>query len=433
MDGALQLWQALLAVTAAVFTRPSFELFGQIATGWILCPGRRTITGMLPSADPAGKHPHDAFHRFFRDGAWKTPAFWRHQSVPLIKQYCPAGTTVLLLVDDSIIHKSGRHVQDADVFRDPVRSTVRKIVYAFGLNVVLLCVCVRVPGRNQPVALPVNTRIYLKSGPSHLMLTALMVQELATWLPEHHFHLVGDGAYASLAKLDLPRTIVTSRLRRNAALFDLPPARLPGQRGRPRLKGPRLPSLARIAATAAPDQWQRTRVRLRDRTVDRLLLTRVVLWYQVTGALPIQVVIIRDPATHEHDDYFFTTDIQAEPAAVVAAYADRWSIEVTFREVKQHLTPQHPQSWRRRGPSRNVTLGFWLYSTVWLWFLQAGGDQPAWPHRPWYTRKRSPSFADALAALRAALWRERFSAAIPVAPEFAKMADTAIAALARAG
>ena len=66
MDGALQLWQALLAVTAAVFTRPSFELFGQIATGWILCPGRRTITGMLPTADPEGKHPHDAFHRFFR-------------------------------------------------------------------------------------------------------------------------------------------------------------------------------------------------------------------------------------------------------------------------------------------------------------------------------------------------------------------------------
>ncbi len=432
MDGAL-LWQTLLAVTVTAFTRPSFELFRQIASGWILCPGRRTITGMLPTADPEGKHPHDAFHRFFRDGAWKTPDFWRCQSVPLIEQLCPAGTAVHLLVDDSIVHKSGRHVQDAGVFRDPVRSTVRKIVYAFGLNVVLLCVCVRVPGRDQPVALPVHARVYVKGGPSHVMLTALMVQQLAAWLPLCHFRLAGDGAYASLAKLNLPRTLVTSRLRRDAALFDPPSDRQPGQRGRPPKKGRRLPSLERIAATAAPDQWRLARVRLRNRTVDRLLFSRVALWYHVTGALPLRVVIVRDPTGHEHDDFFFTTDIHAELSAVVAEYADRWSIEVTFREVKQHLTPQHPQSWRRYGPGRNVTVGFWLYSTVWLWFLQAGRQQPAWPHRPWYTRKCSPSFADALAALRAALWRTRFYRAITAAPEFAKMADAAIAALARAG
>ena len=49
---------------------------------------------------------------------------------------------------------------------------------------------------------------------------------------------------------------------------------------------------------------------------------------------------MREPTGREHDDFFFTTDIHAAPAAVVAeyayAYADRWSIEVTFREVKQH-------------------------------------------------------------------------------------------------
>ena len=214
--------------------------------------------------------------------------------------------------------------------------------------------------------------------------------------------------------------------RRDAALFDLPPARQPGQRGRPPKKGRRLPSLENIAAAAAPDQWRRAQVRRRDCTVDRLLISRVALWYQVTE-LPIRLVIVRDPAGHEHDD-FFSTDIRAEPAAVVAEYADRWSIEVTFREVKQH-----PQSWRRCGPSRNVTVGLWLYSTLWMWFLQAVGDQPAWPHRPWYTRKRSPSFADALAALRAALWRQRLSPAITAATEFARIVGAAIAALARAG
>lgn len=70
MDDAL-LWQALLTMTTAAFTRPAYRIFCQIASGWILCPVRRTITGMMPTADPERKRPHDAFHYFFRDAAWK--------------------------------------------------------------------------------------------------------------------------------------------------------------------------------------------------------------------------------------------------------------------------------------------------------------------------------------------------------------------------
>jgi hypothetical protein len=432
MDGTV-LWQTLLAVATAVFTSRSYPLFREIATGWTLCVCRRTVTGMMPFADPGGHRAHDSYHRFLRDGAWKTTRFWHAQTVGLIQALCPADGPVHLLVDDSIVHKSGRKVEDAGVFRDPVRSTVRKIVYAFGLNVVLLCVCVRLPGRPQPVALPVNARLYVKGGPSHVELTAIMVRELAAWLPDRRFRLVGDGAYASLASASLPRTHVTSRLRRDAALFDPPRPRRPGQRGRPAKKGTRLPNPQQIATQTAPDQWRLAPIRLRDRTVDRLLHTRVVLWYEVTGATPVLLVIVRDPKGHEHDDFFFTTDTDATPAAVVAEYADRWAIEVTFREVKQHLTPQHPQCWRRCGPERAVTLGFWLYSTVWLWFMQACGDQPAWPVRAWYPRKCSASFADALGTLRATLWRQRLSGVTATAPEFAKLADAMVDALARAG
>jgi hypothetical protein len=201
------------------------------------------------------------------------------------------------------------------------------------------------------------------------------MRERAESLPERCFRLVGDGAYAPLAKADLPRTHVTSRLRRDAALFELPPPRQPGQRGRPRKKGPRLPIPPQIAAGATSVQWRRTNIRWRDRTVDRLLLRRVMLWYQVTGALPILLVIVRDPRDHDHDDFFFTTDIQAHPADVVSDDGDRWAIELTFRDVKQLLTPQHPQSWRRSRPRRTVAVGFWLHSAVCLWFIRAVGDK----------------------------------------------------------
>ena len=41
-------------------------------TSWILCTARRTVTGILPFADPMGKHAHDAYHRFFPDARYNT-------------------------------------------------------------------------------------------------------------------------------------------------------------------------------------------------------------------------------------------------------------------------------------------------------------------------------------------------------------------------
>ena len=426
-------WQAVLAVATAAFTRPAFRIFREVACGWILCPVRRTITGMIPTADPDRKRSHDAFHHFFRDARWLIENLWRSQPLALVAALCPPDLPLLLLVDDTLIHRHGRHVEGAGDFRDAVRSTARRTVFAHGLNVVALCVCVRVPGLCQPIALTVNTRTFEKGGPSHVTLAAIMLKELATWLPQHRFRLVGDGAYASLAKLPLPRTRVVSRLRRDAALYERPAPRRPGTPGRPPKKGVRLAAPPGIAAQAAATEWKAVDVRQRYRTVKRLLLTRVVLWYEVTGENPLLLVIVRDPSGHEHDDYFFTTDIEADPAAVAADYSDRWPIEVTFRDTKQLLTPQHVQSWRRFGPTRAADLGFWLHAAVWSWFLPSVRDKSFWPDRPWYTRKRSASFADALAALRGTLWTDRISPLLAPAPESAETIKAIIASLARAG
>jgi hypothetical protein len=51
-----------------------------------------------------------------------------------------------------------------------------------------------------------------------------------------------------------------------------------------------------------------------------------------------------------------------------------------------------------------VALARWLYSAVWHWYLAVHAEDHTWPDRPWYTSKRTPSFADALAALRSETW-----------------------------
>ncbi len=62
-------WNALLTQTRPVFRAPSFAIFTELITGWVLAPGRRTVTAMITLADPAGQRSHDAFHSLVRDGA----------------------------------------------------------------------------------------------------------------------------------------------------------------------------------------------------------------------------------------------------------------------------------------------------------------------------------------------------------------------------
>jgi hypothetical protein len=92
-----------------------------------------------------------------------------------------------------------------------------------------------------------------------------------------------------------------------------------------------------------------------------------------------------------------------------ARYSGRWSIEVTFRDVKQCLGGEDPQSWKGAAPERAASLSFWLYSAIWTSHIVTFGADRTWIPRPWYPKKETPLFLDALAALRRTLWSERIT------------------------
>jgi DDE superfamily endonuclease len=392
-----------------VFGAPSFAIFTDLLTGWVLAPGRRTVTAMITVADPAGGRAHDAYHRFLRDGVWNLSGLWRLLATHAVTRFAPSGV-VSLDCDDTLFHKSGRNVVGAGNFRDAVRSTGQRVVYALGLNLVVVTLRITPSWGSMPIALPVNARLHKKKDPITTVEHATaMMRELANWLPDRQLHLCADGAYASLAGADLPRTQVTSRMRRDAALYEAAPPRT-GKRGRPRLKGQRLPTPPEIAAQARPRDWAKVTVDLRGRKVERLILTRDVLWYRVNAEELVRLVIVADPSGVEPDDFFVTTDLTASGADTASRYAGRWSIEVCFRDVKQDLGGENPQSWKRKGPERAACLSLWLHAMTWCWYLTEHPAGDTWIPRPWYPRKSTPSFLDALAALRRSLWTERINA-----------------------
>jgi DDE superfamily endonuclease len=399
---------ALLELARSGFTAPSFALLVDLLTGWVLAPGRRTITGMIAVGDPGGRRAHDAYHRLVRDGAWSMVGLWRVLAIHAVGAFAPTGV-VALDCDDTLFHKCGRKVDGAGVFRDAVRSTVAKVVYALGLNMVVVTLRVQPGWGGPPVAIPVNARLHRKSeATTTIEHAAAMIRELADWLPERCFHLAADGAYATLAGAGLPRTHLTSRIRRDAAIYDKAPPHT-GRRGRPRTKGARLPKPAELAARTRRSHWHSVAVDERGRTVQRLVCVRDVLWYAVNKQDLLRLVIVRDPAAVQPDDFFITTDLTATGAQIASRYAGRWSIEVCFRDVKQNLGAQNPQSWKRQGPERASCLALWLHALIWCWYLQVHPTGRTWIPRPWYTRKTTPSFLDAVAALRRTLWSQRIT------------------------
>jgi hypothetical protein len=401
---AAQTWEVMLAGFLPAFTSPSFAVFIRMAEGWALCPVQRTITRIYQFAEPHGEKAHDAYHRFFREGASSTAVLWRRLAETLVAALCPQGK-IMMDLDDILFHKSGRKVEGGAWWGDAVRSTGQKVVPGFGLNLALLTLRIEPPWGGEPLGLPINLRLPRKGGPSLLELAEDMVREIVSWFPQRRFHLCAYGFFAPLASAELPRIHLTSWMRRDAALYELPPPRRKGQRGRTRKKGKRLSTPEQMAQ--AKTGWRRVMVCERGKNKERLLLVREVMWFKVLPRKLVRLVIVRDPQGKQKDDFFFTSDPEGAPEKIGANYASPWSIEDTFKNVKQDLGGQDPQTWKEQGPERAAAFAFSLYSLIWLFYLKTNPCRPVWTPRPWYIHKSNPSFKDALAALRRVLWRDK--------------------------
>jgi hypothetical protein len=122
-------WSAIIASVASAFTRPSFAIFADLAAGWVLTPGRRTITRIIGVIDPANRRAHDAYHRLLRDGVWQMERLWATLAVAIVDRLVAPDAQVVLDLDDTVHHKTGRRIEGAGIFRDAVRSTRNRVVY----------------------------------------------------------------------------------------------------------------------------------------------------------------------------------------------------------------------------------------------------------------------------------------------------------------
>ena len=417
MDQLIPTLAALLEGFADCFRQETFQTFGLIVAAWALCPGPHTISEVWQATGLAAKRHHDLAYALFSSARWDWDDLGKVLMLLIAAHLIPTGA-VWLAVDDTLAHKRGAKVAFGGFFLDAVTSTKRRKNFRFGLNWVVLGLAVHLPFRpDRYFCLPVVWRVYKKKGTAghckRTRLAAELARRVAECLPDRECWLVGDAAYLTAAVLKgRPANLrVIGPLRWDAALYEPPPARRPGERGRARKKGERLPTPRRmIEDTEGYPASEMDMAFLTRRRRLRVQVVRDVLWYSGAGTEPVTLVLVRDAAGEWRDTVLLATSQDVSAAFVLGGYCRRWSIEVAFFDSKQFLGLHEPRVWSERSVERAHPMAWFVLSLTVLWYAVAGKDgRQVHRDRPWYTRKKTPTFTDMLGALRLHLWENRIS------------------------
>ncbi len=412
----------VLAPVAPLFSKRVWQHAQVLVAGAILAPGARTVSSTLRAMGLEREKRFHRYHRVLSQASWSSLKAGRVLLGLLVEAFVAEGDPLVVGIDETLERRYGKKISAKGVYRDPVRSTQENFVKSSGLRWVCVMLLVEIPWASRVWALPFlsalapSERYAAKRGRRHKKITEWAWQLLLVvrrWYPQREIVAVADRAYASLKllercrKLGNPITFIT-RLRLDAALYEPAPPRRPGQRGRPRLKGERLPNLSEVAED--PNTvWKLTTIANwygeRERMVE--ISSATAVWYS-TGlfAVPVRWVLVRDPQAQFKTQALLCTDLNADPQKIVCWFVMRWQLEVTFQEVRKHLGFETQRQWSEMAIRRTTPALLGLFSLVSLFahgrMRQAAGAfrQAAWYH------KSHPTFADALALVRKELWAQ---------------------------
>lgn len=434
----------LLHALAPHFTQPTFARFVTLLGAAILTPGRRTVSNLLRTAGDLAPGHDSAYRRVLSEARWSGLEVGCALTRFLLDRLVPDGP-VHLVGDDTVDGHPGPRVYGKGRHRDAVRSSHSFTAWRYGHKWVVLAVLVRFPFAARPWALPVLVDLYLPpeaskdAGRPHRTPSQRMCRLLRVPLgrfPDRTFVFAGDSGYGShevarFCHRHRGRLTLVSKCHPDANLFEPPPPY--SGKGRPRVKGDRVPKPRQAAASAKLSALGVTWYGGGTRRVEAA--TGTGQWYKAGhGLVPIRWVFVKDATGTHRDEYLLTTDVDLSADAVVSTYCGRWSIETTFQECRSGTGLESTRGWCRSTVVRAAPCLFGLYSVVALLYRDLPEAKRTGGVR--WDGKETVTFSDALTSVRRWVWSEAVfpqagsGAAITELPD--KVRELLLAALAPA-
>jgi hypothetical protein len=410
-----------LASLSQQFTRPTWQNVLLLVTGAILAPGKRTVTAALRILGREQETDFPIYHGVLNRAVWSYRAVAGWLLCLLVATFVSAGATVVIGIDDTIERRWGHKISARGIYRDPVRSSKGHFVKTSGLRWLSAQLLVHIPWAGRIMGLPFLTmlapskRFYAGKprSPKTLVDCARQVAlQIHRWLPGRRIVLVGDTAFAAIEFLAAVRSYVSvvTRLRLDASLYAPAPPKRPG-RGRPPVKGKRLPKLSQVLQDANT-VWRRHTVPLWYGRTNRLveIATGTAVWYHSgLPPVPIRWLLVRDPRGELAPQAFLCTDLDADPVDILQWFVSRWQLEVTFQESRAHLGVETQRQWSDLAIIRTTPALLGLFSLVALWAHDLAARLPLSPRTAAWYPKVHCTFSDAIAAVRRQIWHHQIS------------------------
>jgi hypothetical protein len=299
----------ILGTFERLFSQRIWKQAKILLMGAILAPAERTVAAVLRVTGLSMDKHFQNYHRVLNRAKWSSLEAGRILLGLLVSTFAMGGPIIMGL-DDTIERRRGDKIKAKSIYRDPLRSSHGHFVKASGLRWLSLMLLAPIPWAGRTWALPFLTvlapseRYYQNKPRKHKKLTewALqMVLQARRWLPTRQLVVVADSGFAvmellfQLCQLKNPVAMIV-RFRMDAALYE-PAKNTPGQKGRPRKKGKRLPTLETVAEDKRT-RWKRLTVQEwygeKKRKIE--ITSGTAVWsHSGKPALPIRWVIVRDP------------------------------------------------------------------------------------------------------------------------------------------
>jgi hypothetical protein len=404
---------------AAALDRRSAPRLALLFLGAVLARGRRTVTTWIRAAKLS-----DQFRPCYTAVAAagkRADRIARRLLTEVVRPLLKGATRLTLALDDTPTQRYGPHVQGAGVHHNPAPGPAGS-PYVYGHVFVVLGLLVTHKAWGT-IALPLLARLYVRKkdlpsiDPKHrpqfrtkLELAVELLRWVKPWLDLLNLPIwvVTDGAYATKnflkPAMSLGMTVV-SRLRKDAALRTVPGPPT-GKRGRPRTYGPDKIDLAKRAGQKRG--WSTETLTLYGVASVKKYKTFLATWQPAGGV--IRVVLVDEPNGWRA---FFCTDTSASVAEILGMVADRFSLEITFRECKQIVGAGQQQVrflWANIG-AFHICLWTFTLTEAWAWGRKDEElvDRSA---SPWDSPTRRPSHADKRRAWRRALLGQEIRAVL---------------------